>query len=214
MEDSKYPREVLKRLLGILERRITLSNIKIEGWDDLGDEHHIEATWQKPKEGIHRYPKCGIDDPGLNLAGTPDRKLYDEPLRKPLCIELERQRHECQNCGSTNLPSHPDIYRGRKMTVRPVRYIWNSYLRGTLLSAIAEKAGPVKSTVQDVFQERAEEMDEPLTPQSATVLSIDEIHLRRHGHLAVLVDPQSREVIEVLQGMDLESTGPIPPGTP
>jgi hypothetical protein len=72
----------------------------------------------------------------------------------------------------------------------------------------------VKSTVQDVFQERAEEMDEPLTPQSATVLSIDEIHLRRHGHLSVLVDPQSREVIEVLQGMDLESTGPIPPGTP
>jgi hypothetical protein len=43
-----------------------------------------------------------------------------------------------------------------------------------------------------------EEVDEPLTPQSATVLGIDEIHLRRHGHLAVLVDPQSREVIEVL----------------
>ena len=202
MDPFEYPRR-------ILERRLTPRNIEIQGWNDLGDEHHIEATWGKPEEEINPCPECGTDDPDFISAGAPDRKMYDEPLRKPVYIELERQRYECKNCEGTILPSHPDVYRGRKMTVRLVRYIWKNYLRGAPFSTIAEKAGPAESTVHDVFHERAETMDDPLTSSSATVLSIDEIYLRGHGHLAVLVDPQSKEVIEVLRGTDLKSITPL-----
>ena len=188
-----------------------MQNIKIEEWDDFGDEHHVEATWQKPKDEILQCPKCGIDNPDLNLAGTRDRKMYDEPLRKPVYIELDRQLYKCQNPDCETpvfLPSHPQIYRERNMTVRLVWHIWNRYLRGTPFSSIAQKAGPAKSTVHDVFHERAEGMDDPLTHSSARVLSIDEIYLQRHGYLFVLADPQNQKVIEVLRGTDLKSISP------
>ena len=76
MDPFEYPRR-------ILERRLTPRNIEIQGWNDLGDEHHIEATWEKPKEEINPCPECGTDDPDFISAGAPDRKMYDEPLRKP-----------------------------------------------------------------------------------------------------------------------------------
>ncbi|MCS3708316.1 transposase [Salinibacter ruber] len=52
-------------------------------------------------------------------------------------------------------------------------------------------------------------MDEPLTPTSATVLSMDEIYFKEHGHLAVLVDLESREVVEMIQGMSTEAVLPF-----
>ncbi|MCS4116109.1 hypothetical protein GGQ07_002945 [Salinibacter ruber] len=89
-----------------------------------------------------------------------------------------------------------------RISVRLVWYIWNRYLRGASFSAIAEETGPAKSMAHNAFQHRLEIMDEPLTPGDATVLSMDEIHLRGHGYLAVFVDPESKEVIEVLRGID------------
>lgn len=97
----------------VLQQMVTLSNITIDEWDDSGGEHHVKASWSKPKSEIHHSPRCRADSPDLSGAGESDRKLYDEPLRKPVYIELNRQRYRCQRCGK-ELPSHPDIYRDRK----------------------------------------------------------------------------------------------------
>lgn len=187
-----------------LESWITLREIRIDEWDSRGEEHHVKASWTKPKHE-RRCPDCEADYPDLSPTGPYSRGVYDEPLRKPLFIELNRQQFKCDKCGTYFIPNHPNIYRGRRMSVRLVRFIWKSYLRGRPFWEIAERAGPATSTVQDIFHERAEIMDRPLTPKSATVLSIDEIYFRDHGHLTIFADPDSREVIEMIQGMSTEA---------
>lgn len=142
-------------------------------WRAGGREHHVKAFWKKDKFR-RKCPECEARHPKLSPAGSKDRQVYDVPLRKPLYIQLDRKRFKCE-CGKHITPNHPNLYRGRMMSVELVRYIWKSYLRGRPFWEIAERSGLAPSTVQDVFQERAEIMDEPLTPTSATVLSIDEI---------------------------------------
>lgn len=194
--------------MAVLKDWITLRNTRVDEWHSRGEEHHVKASWKKTKYE-RQCPECGARHSELNPAGTIGRKVYDVPLRKPLLIELDRKRYQCDKCGTYAIPNHPNIYRERKMTVELVRHIWNSYLRGHPFWEIAERAGPAVSTVQDVFQERVEAMDEHLTPTSATVLSMDEIHFQDHGHLAVFADPDSKEVIELVQGMSAEAVMPF-----
>jgi transposase len=193
--------------MAVLKDWISLRDVRVDEWRSGGEEHHVKAFWKKDKFR-RKCPECEARYPKLSPAGSRDRQVYDVPLRKPLYIELDRKRFKCE-CGKHITPTHPDLYRGRMMSVELVRYIWKSYLRGRPYWEIAERVGLATSTVQSVFQERAEIMDKPLTPTSATVLSIDEIYFRDHGHLAVFVDPESREVVEVLQGMSTEAILPF-----
>jgi transposase len=185
------PRNVLNGLVNIRD-------IEINEWDDSGQEHHVSATWAKPIHDIKKCPKCSNTDPDLNRNGKVSRTVYDTPLRKPLLVELDRQRYYCKECESAFTPSHKDLYKRRKVTTRLQRFIWQESLGKETFWSIGDRTGLAPSTVYRIFRKRLELLDTYARHPDPTILSMDEIYFRRHGYLAIFAAPATPRVLEVL----------------
>ena len=135
---------------------------------------------------------------------------YDESVRYldiPLghilrIIELQRPRRRCRNCNSLKARRPRSFVENHKITQRLRRYLIAEALTDTIsFPALHRRTEVLTDTISAIFYEEIARRDACRVITSARVLSFDEVYLKDPEPACVVVDPETKRVIEVVDSI-------------
>ena len=128
---------------------------------------------------------------------------------KPVVLVITLQRLKCQECGAKRQESR-DLAQPRKSYSRQLAKLVCDLAHRMNLQDLADHLGLAWHTVKDILKNHLEKKEKRRSWREVRWIGIDEIAVRKgHRYLTVVVDLESGQVLEVVEGRDAACLKPI-----
>jgi transposase len=174
---------------------LELDDFEVLGAEVVGKSLEIHVVSTSPRVCHH----CGSVD--VLGHGRRQRRIRDQAFGRPTVLIWSQRRFRCRDCGRTSRERHPEITRGRSVTQRFRKRLFERACYQPF-SVVADEELVSNYRVVDSFDAHAASevarRHEPLR-----VISLDESSFRRRFRFhTILCNPEKPAVMEMVEGRD------------